>query len=98
MKKVNEEVLRAVADKLMFDITDEQCQSLLIEFNTILKQMELIGEIPNIDDYSPMTFPFDVTSSYLREDIPSKPLDKKEALKNAKDVKDGQIRLPKVVG
>lgn len=97
MKKVDEKVLRTVADKLMFDITDEQCQSLLKEFNTILKQMELIGEIDNIDEYSPMTFPFEVTSSYLREDVASEPLNKEEALKNAKDVKDGQIRLPKVV-
>ena len=45
-----------------------------------------------------MTFPFDVKATYLREDVASKPLDSKEALKNAEEVTNGQIRVPKVVG
>ena len=82
----------------MFDLSDEQVEKLLVEFEIICKQMELIGQIPNVDDALPMTFPFDVTVSYLREDVSSEPLKREEVLKNASDVKDGQIRLPKVVG
>ena len=44
-----------------------------------------------------MTFPFDVSTTYMREDVVEEPLSNEEALKNASDVKDGQIRLPKVV-
>ena len=97
MKKVDINVLKEAANKLMFDMSDSEYETLLEEFDVIDKQMELISKIPNVDDVEPMTFPFDVYVTYLREDIATKPLDIDEALKNAKDVKDGQIRLPKVV-
>ena len=98
MKTVTKEVLKEAANKLMFDISEEQTDMLLNEFDIIVKQMELIGDIKGVDDAKPMTFPFDVTNSYLREDVAGEPLNRDDALKNAKDVVDGQIRLPKVVG
>ena len=78
-------------------MSDAQYNALIKELNVFLKQVDLIGQIPNIDDVEPMTFPFDVTTTYLREDVVEAPLSNDEALKNASDVKDGQIRLPKVV-
>jgi Asp-tRNA(Asn)/Glu-tRNA(Gln) amidotransferase C subunit len=45
-----------------------------------------------------MTFPFACENSFLREDVAETPLDRDEALKNAGNVQDGQIKLPKVVG
>ena len=98
MKEVNKNVLKEAANKLLFDMSEEQYDTLLEEFEIITKQMLLISEIPGVDDVKPMTFPFDVSVTYLREDVPTTPLDRDEALKNAKDVVDGQIRLPKVVG
>lgn len=98
MKKVNKDVLKEAANKLMFDMSDEQYDTLLEEFDIITKQMVLISEIPGVDDVDPMTFPFDVATTFLREDVPAEPLPREEALKNAKDVVDGQVRLPKVVG
>ena len=98
MKPINKDVLKTAANKLMFDMDENQYETLLKEFSTILKQLELMEDIPHIDDVEPMTFPFEVTTSYLREDVVQKPLDRDEALKNASDVVDGQIRLPKVVG
>lgn len=98
MKPVNKSVLKEAAQKLMFEMDEKQYDTLLEEFHTILSQLELIGEIPGVDEVEPMTFPFDVTNSFLREDVVEKPLDRDVALKNASDVVDGQIRLPKVVG
>ena len=98
MKTVTKEVLKEAANKLMFDISEEQTDMLLNEFDIIVKQMELIGDIEGVDDAEPMTFPFDVTNSYIRVDVAGEPLNRADALKNAKDVVDGQIRLPKVVG
>lgn len=98
MKPVNKSVLKEAAQKLMFEMDEKQYDTLLEEFHTILSQLELIGEIPGVDEVEPMTFPFDVTNSFLREDVTQKPLDRDVALKNASDVVDGQIRLPKVVG
>ena len=98
MKKVTKEVLQESANKLMFNLNDEELNTLLGEFDMIIKQMKLIGDIEGVDEATPMTFPFDVTNTYLRDDKADKPLARDEVLKNAKDVVDGQIRLPKVVG
>ncbi|MCR4879657.1 MAG: aspartyl/glutamyl-tRNA amidotransferase subunit C [Bacilli bacterium] len=98
MKTINKEVLKDTASRLMFDMKEEEYDTLLNEFDVIIKQMELIGQIKGVDEAEAMTFPFDVSNRYLREDVAITPLDKSEALKNAKDVVDNQIRLPKVVG
>ena len=80
------------------DMSDDEYNTLLEEFVIIQKQMELISEVPGLDDAEPMVFPFDVTTSFLREDIATEPLPREEALRNASGVVEGQIRLPKVVG
>ena len=98
MKEVNKEVLKDAANRLLFDMSDEEYEKLLAEFNTIQSQLELIGKIEGVEDAGPMTFPFDVSIDFLREDEPIEPLSKEEALRNAGSVKDGQIKLPKVVG
>ncbi len=98
MKRVDKQVLDSAAKSMMFEMSEQELETLLDEFNIITKQMELIGKIDGVDEAKPMTFPFDVTIDSLREDEPSKPLQRDVALKNASDVVDGQIRLPKVVG
>lgn len=97
MKSINKETLKTAANKLMFDMSEEQYNHLLNEFDVIVSQMNLIGKIEGVDNATPMTFPFDVTSTKLREDVATTPLERDVALKNAKDVVDGQIRLPRVV-
>ncbi|MDD2434547.1 MAG: Asp-tRNA(Asn)/Glu-tRNA(Gln) amidotransferase GatCAB subunit C [Bacilli bacterium] len=98
MKNVDMPLLKQVANNLMFDMKENEYFTLLEEFDIIIRQMELISEIPGVDEVSPMTFPFDVTTDFLREDIPTTPVPQEVALKNAGHVVDGQIRLPKVVG
>lgn len=98
MKKVTKEVLVDASNRLLFSMSDEEYETLLEEFDIISKQMELMGEIKGVDDVIPMTFPYDVKTSFLREDTPKDVLRKEDVLKNAANVKDGQIKLPKVVG
>jgi len=98
MKAINKEVLKDAAKRLLFEMSEQEYDTLLKEFDVVIKQMELIGKIEGVDDYAPMTFPFDCTTTYLREDIPARPLSKDEALRNAKNKLGGQIKLPKVVG
>lgn len=98
MKTINKKILKEAANKLMFDMSDEQYETLVNEFDVILNQMSLLDEIDGIESVTPMTFPFEVKTDFLREDVASEPLSRDEALKNATDVVDGQIRLPKVVG
>lgn len=97
MKKVTKEVLQESANKLLINLTDEELNSLLSDFEILISQMKLIGDIPGVDEIEPMTFPFELTNEYLRDDVPESPLLKDDVLKNAQDVVDNQIRLPKVV-
>lgn len=98
MKEVNKDVLKDASLRLMFTMEDEEYDLLLEEFRIIQTQLGLMSKIEGVDDVTPMTFPFDVSIDYLREDEAKTPLSKEDALKNAKNVKDGQIKLPKVVG
>lgn len=97
MKKINKDVLKDAANRLLFTMSDEQYDTLENEFKILIKQMDKIGEIPDLDKYEPMTFPFDCETSYLRDDIPDEPLTREEALKNAGNKQDDQIKLPKVI-
>jgi len=98
MIEVNKDVLKDAANRLMFDMDEKEYDVLLKEFDIILDQLRLMEKIDGIDKVTPMTFPFDVSTSTLRDDISLPPLKRNEALKNAKNVKDDQIKLPKVVG
>ncbi len=97
MKTYNIEVLKDASRRLLFEMSDEQYDTLLKEFDIVVSQMKLIGQDKEVDSYEPMIFPFECKTSYLREDVPSTPLTREEALKNAHNKTGGQIKLPKVV-
>ena len=95
---VTKEKLKDYAAKLMFDMDDEGYDRTLKEFETIEKHMALIGEIDNISEISPMTFPYEIYHASLREDKDLACLTNEEVLSNAKDTKANQVKVPKVVG
>lgn len=99
MKKVDKDVLKDAASRLLFDMKDEEYDTLLDEFDIITRQLKLMDDIPGLNEVEPMSFPYDLKISLLREDVVGKNiLSKEEVLSEAKDVRDGQIELPKVVG
>jgi aspartyl/glutamyl-tRNA(Asn/Gln) amidotransferase C subunit len=97
MKTITMDVLKDAANRLLFDMSEDEYKTLYEEFGVLTKQMEKIGEIKGLEDYEPMTFPFDCATDYLREDVAETPLPRDEALKNAGNKQDEQIKLPKVV-
>ena len=97
MKKYDLNVLKDAANRLLFDMSEEEYKTLLEEFDIITKQMRMFGEDESLDEEEPMVFPFDVKTTFLREDVPGTPLDREEAIKNANNKTGGQIKLPKVV-
>ena len=98
MVKYDIELLKKCANNLMFDMSEEQYKLLLDEFDVLTQQMLVLGEIEGLDEVKPMTFPYEIYTTFLRDDIPEESLSKDDILRNAKDVVDGQIKLPKVVG
>lgn len=97
MKEYNIEILKDAAKRLLFDMSESEYETLLSEFDIVTKQMNIIGSNKELDGYEPMIFPFECSTSFLREDEPTEPLPREEALKNSKRKIGGQIKLPKVV-
>lgn len=90
--------LKKYSKKLEFTMKEEEYETLLDEFNIVLKQFELIDKIEGIKDYEPMNFPFPLESAYLRKDEVTDSITKEEAFSNCKDVEAGCVSVPKVVG
>ena len=95
---VTKEKLKDYAAKLMFDMDDDGYDRTLEEFETVEKHMAFIGEIEGIDSVEPMTFPYVIYHSSLREDEAKECLTNDEVLANAKETKANQVKVPKVVG
>lgn len=94
---IEKERLKSYANKLMFDMEEDEYKTLQEEFEVILKQMELISKIPNIEKVEPMTFPFQNTDARLREDEIGDHLTVGEVLENTKHQVNDQVKIPKVV-
>ena len=94
---ITKDMLKKYANLLMFDMNDEEYATLEDEFKIMLKQMDYIGQIEGIDKVEPMTFPFELENSYLREDEVGDYLTVDEVLSNTKQEVDNQVKVPKVV-
>ena len=94
---MDKKTLEMLAKKLMFTMDESEYETLSEEFETILKQMDLIGKIPNISEVEPMTFPFKNTDATLREDEIGDYLTVGEVLENTKYQTRDQVKVPKVV-
>ena len=91
--------LEILAKKLMFEMNDLEYETLEREFEIILKQMDLIDGIKDIDNVVPMTYPFDLEldDSYLRDDISNNKICFDDMKINVKDYENEKIKVPKVV-
>ena len=96
---ITKDKLSELAKKLMFEMNDDEYGTLQKEFDVILKQMDLIGNIDDIENVKPMTFPFDLEldDSYLREDISCNEISFEDMKINIKDSDDYKVKVPKVV-
>ena len=94
---IEKDKLKEYAHKLMFDMNEEEYKTLQDEFETILKQMDLIGNIDGISNIEPMVYPFELSDVCLREDIVSEELEIDEILSNSGSTLYNQVKLPKVV-
>ena len=94
---MDKETLKKLANKLMFTMDEAEYDTLADEFEVILKQMDLIGKIKDIDKVEPLIYPFELDNVVLREDEVTDELPIEEILVNSGDNLYNQVRVPKVV-
>lgn len=97
---ITKEKLEKYAKDLMFEMKEEEYVALEKEFDIILKQMDLIGNIENIKNVEPMTFPFemDLDDSYLGKDEADNTVNFGDMKVNVKEFDSDMVMVPKVVG
>ena len=91
--------LELYAKKLMFDMDDNEYETLEDEFKTILKQMEFIENIPNIKNTEPLFYPYVLYEAKLRCDEINEMemLSVNEVLENTEHQVRDQVKVPRVV-
>lgn len=92
------ELLKKYANDLLFDLTDDEYDLLLSEFDVIKENMEIINNIEGISDIKPLSYPQEITINKLRDDNDSSVLDTEDVLKNCDDMIEDVVCVPKVVG
>ncbi len=97
MSKFTKEMVNDYADKLLIGLTEEENKQVLDEFEVIDKTIDIINEIPNIQEVEPMTHCLDTVIYDLREDVVEESIPVEELLQNC-DFDNGQeVIVPKVV-
>ena len=94
---MDKEKLKVLANKLLFTMDDSEYETLSEEFDIILKQMDLIGEIKDIDKVEPLIYPFLRDDVSMREDEVLEELEIDDILSNSGSNLYNQVKLPKVV-
>ncbi len=97
MNNFTKEIIDSYANKLLFNLSEEESSELLKEFADIEKRMDLINKIPNINNVEPMAHPFPLENILLREDVATESLPIDLAFRNSGKVTDGEVEVPRVV-
>ncbi len=92
-----EQMLLKLARKTMFNISEEEMKPLVEEYNVFMNHVKILEEI-DTEGVEPLAFPYEIETTYLRDDSETRVISREDALSNAKDIKDNQIKVPKVVG
>lgn len=90
-------MLKDLGRKTMFDVSDQEMDALVEEYNVFMSHVQALEEI-DTDGVEPLAYPYVIETTYLREDEPNHVISREDALKNASSVLDNQIKVPKVVG
>ena len=92
-----EEMLKKIGLKTMFNISDEEMPELIEEYDIFLNHVAVLEKI-DTEGKEPLAYPYEIETSFLREDEQVDVISCEDVLKNAKSVQDDQIKVPKVVG
>ncbi|MDP2814220.1 MAG: Asp-tRNA(Asn)/Glu-tRNA(Gln) amidotransferase subunit GatC [Erysipelotrichaceae bacterium] len=96
MERISKKQVYKLAQQLMLRLSEEEADNIIAEFDTLLKQLDLLDQIDtsNVDE---MIYPFEEPTDFFREDIVDHVLPIEEVLYNAPVEEEGYFVIPKVV-
>ncbi len=95
-EKKDKDYFKKLAQQCMFDFKEEELERVDSAFEVLENQMKLL-EVVDTTGVEPMVYPFEMETTYLREDVVDHVISQEEALKNVRKVKSGHVVVPKVV-
>lgn len=98
MRKVDKKVIVDCANNLMFNLSEDNIDSLEKDFENFIAQIDYLKAIDDVDLATPMSFPVSFHTKFLREDKPSNPLKVNQVLKNVENKFADQVKVSKVIG
>ena len=93
--KVDKELIKHVAELARLRLSEKEAETFAAELKEVLNNFSKIDECKT-DDVEPSFQPV-LIKNHLREDKIVKSLSQEDALKNAKDTKDGYFKGPKAI-
>lgn len=96
METMDKAYFKKLAHQIMFDLNDQEIEELQDDFMVLLEQIQLLDKI-DTENVQEMVYPFEASTSFLRDDEKTHTIPQEEALKGAKNVMAGHIQVPKVV-
>ena len=98
MSKFTKEMVDDYAEKLLIGLTPEENKMVLDEFDVIDEQINIINDIPGIENVEPMTHTLDDFEYELREDEVEESVPIEDLLSNCDVHSAREVEVPKVVG
>lgn len=92
-----DEKLKQLALKTMFRLSEDEMPEMRKEYEVFMHHVQALEAI-DTDGVEPLCFPYELKTTFLREDEPNEVVDVDTILANGPDVVEHQIRVPKVVG
>jgi aspartyl-tRNA(Asn)/glutamyl-tRNA(Gln) amidotransferase subunit C len=96
VEKHTPDYFKSLAKQLRFELTDEEAIGIAEEFTVLINQMNLLNAI-DTNGVSPMVYPIEEPTTFMREDVADQILSAQEALNNAPSSKNGFFVTKKVV-
>jgi aspartyl-tRNA(Asn)/glutamyl-tRNA(Gln) amidotransferase subunit C len=96
MERISKKKVFKLAEQLMLRLSDEEAENIVAEFDTLLKQLDLLEQI-DTSHVEEMIYPFENPTDFFREDIVDNVLPIEDVLYNAPIEEEGYFVIPKVV-
>lgn len=96
MEKFSNEMLRKLANQVMFDLSDSECEELREDFETYMQQIDLLNKI-DTEGVEEMVYPFDAPTVFIRDDEKEHTISQEDAMKNVPNKSENYVIVPKVV-
>ncbi|WML50868.1 Asp-tRNA(Asn)/Glu-tRNA(Gln) amidotransferase subunit GatC [Neobacillus sp. PS3-12] len=96
MSQISIDQVKHVANLARLAITEEEAEKFTKQLDAIITFAEQLNEL-DTENVEPTSHVLDI-KNVLREDVPQKGLPQEEVLKNAPEEKDGQFKVPSILG